>query len=255
MKPRIKEVANCDDRGVLYGDGLFETVRLQGGRAYFLDRHLRRFQKSAEALGYPKGAIADGAAALESLTGRKDGLWRVTVTRPAEGAPVGGRGGVFCNWRAAPDAEEPPSLTVLSGFHFPGDILAEHKTTSWLRSLEARRRAEVLGFDEAVMVSPEGRVGEAAAANLFLRREGRWTTPAIDGILPGILREVVLEGARKLGLEIAEEPVFVGDLERCETIVLTSSRRLVAAAASINGRDLRLEPADGLKAALEEMLK
>lgn len=244
-----------DDRGVLYGDGLFETLRVEGGKAFFLPRHIRRFLRSADQLGYGQSQIDDAVARLKSIEGRRDGLWRVTVIRSAADAPGGGEGGVYCRWRALPTAEPPPSLTVLSGFYFPGDILGEHKTTSWLRSLEARRRAEVDGFDEALMVSPEGRVGEAAAANVFLWIDQRWVTPVIDGILPGIFREVVLDGAAELGISVEVRPVSLRDLDASEAIVLTSSRRLVSAAASIDGRLLQQEPANELKEALAVFVK
>ncbi len=234
------EPVSAEDRGFLYGDGLFETVRVEDGRARFLDRHLRRFERSARGLAFPEEVMEAGLETLESLQERRDGLWRVTVTRPGDGAFGGGVGSVRLRHRALPGPinGEGVTITCIEGFYFPGDRLAEHKTTSWIRSAEAKRRARERDFDEALMVSSDGRVGEASAANVFLRIGGGWVTPRMEGILPGVVRSVVLDSAREQGIEVEERVVLVGDLQTCEAMALTSAGRLVTPVAEVDGMAL-----------------
>lgn len=256
MKDESAANGPANDRGFLYGDGLFETVRVERGEPRFLDRHCRRFQHSAKALDFPEQSVSKGLEALQSLTGRRDGLWRVTVTRPGMAGASEALGTIDVRWRDFPYATSVdgpgPTLTVVEGFYFPRYWLAEHKTTSWLRSLEARRQAVNEGFDEALMVSPDGQIGEAAAANVFLRIADGWVTPAIEGILPGIIREVILHRGREVGIEIEERPVYVGDLQMCESLVLTSTGRLVTAVKGVDELLFDAEPANELKALLQQ---
>ncbi len=250
----MKDQITTDDRGFLYGDGLFETVRVEGETPMYLERHKRRFRRSARVLEFPDHAVDAGLDALESLGGRRDGLWRVTVTRPTESNSGAAEGTVDIRWRDFPyeiDDAVGPTLTTVDGFYFPQYWLAEHKTTSWLRSLQARRKAQNKGFDEALMVSPDGQIGEASAANVFLRIDRSWVTPAVEGILPGVIREVILERARQCNIEIDERRVYVGDLQLCESLVLTSTGRLATAASRIDTMALETEPANELQALLQ----
>ena len=243
------EKISPEDRGFLYGDGLFETVRIEKGRPRFLERHRRRFLRSARDLGFPKSSIEEGRRAMDSLAGRRDGLWRITVTRKGEGVFGGGTGTVALRHRPlpAPSDLEGASITVVEGCYFPGDRLARYKTTSWIRSVQARRVATARGFDEALMVSADGRVGEASAANVFLRIGGEWVTPVVEGILPGVLRSVVLDRAMKSGLEIEERVVLTADLQTCEAMALTSTGRLVTAVADVGGVELEVELVEELR--------
>ena len=234
-----------DDRSFLYGDGLFETVSVEDGEPRFVDRHCRRLERSATALGYPSEAADEALSVLRDLQGRQDGLWRVTVTRPGSQAFGGGSGTVTTRHRPLPEPREDGdglALTIVEGLYFPNDRLAQHKTTSWIRSVEAKRRAQQRGFDEALMTSVNGRVGEASSANIFVRIGGSWVTPPVQGILPGIIREVVLERAADDGIDIEERPLFVGDLQTCESLALTSSGRLVAPVERLGNQPLDVAP-------------
>ncbi|MFU8805398.1 MAG: aminotransferase class IV, partial [Bradymonadaceae bacterium] len=141
-----------DDRGFLYGDGLFETVRVENGSIRWLDRHIDRLRSSGKALGFPEEIIDDGCACLESLVDEDPGIWRVTVTRPGQGVAFGGSGHVSIRHRPLQPIHR-PTLTLAHGFFHPGDVLARHKTTSFIRYVEARRRANEAGFDNAVLTS------------------------------------------------------------------------------------------------------
>lgn len=249
----MDEKPTADDRGFLYGDGLFETVRVEEGTAMFLKRHRRRFERSARRLRFPDEALAAGLDALDELEGRAEGLWRVTVTRPGTEPFGGGEGTVAVRHRPLPASPEDNGLTVtvLEGTYFPGDRLAEHKTTSWIRSVEALRQARADGYDEALRVSYNGRVGEAAAANVLLRIGGGWVTPPVDGILPGVVREVILDNSEDAGVAVEQRPLFVGDLQTCESAALTSAGRLVTPVRAIDNQPLETAPVEQLQRLIE----
>ena len=240
-----------DDRGFLYGDGLFETVRIEDGTPWFVDRHRHRFRRSADALDFPSTTVEEVMAVFDDLEGREDGLWRVTATRPGDGVFGGGSGTVALRRRPLPTTDDELAVTILEGTYFPADRRAEHKTTSWMRYADAMRRARGRGYAEGLLVSPDGRVGEAAAANLFARIGGGWVTPPVEGILPGVVREHILAEAQKNGPAVEERPLFVGDLQTCESIALTSSGRLVSAVTALDNQPLETSPVEEL----EELVK
>lgn len=227
-----------DDRSFLYGDGLFETVRVrEDGQIRWLERHVARLRRSGEALGFPDASIDAGVAELEGLAGREPGLWRVTVSRAPDGAPFGGSGTVAARFRPSASPTR-PHLGLAEGFYLPDDLLAEHKTTSYLRSVEVRRRARAAGFDDAVMTSRSGLVGEASCANVVVVKSGKAATPPIRGILPGVTREGVLDLADAHGRPIDVREVTVDELRGADEVVLLSAGVGLLAAASLEGRTL-----------------
>lgn len=244
-----------ENRGLLYGDGLFETLRVEDGRALFLERHRQRFRQSAGALGFPPGVVEEAQRQMGARQ-QGTGLWRVTAIRPGEGVFGGGQGGVFCRWRElSGGAAGGARVMILAGAYLPGDRLAEHKTTSWLRSVEARRKAELAGFDEALLVADDGRVGEGAAANVFLRVDGVWHTPVVRGILPGVVRGALLDAARaEAGVDVKESVVTGAMLARSEAMALTSTGRLVTAVTELDGRGLDAAPVAELRSLLGRLL-
>jgi branched-subunit amino acid aminotransferase/4-amino-4-deoxychorismate lyase len=229
---------NNHDRSFLYGDGLFETVRVRrGGSIRWFPQHVKRILGSGRALGYPKASLHDAVEALHEFIGSQAGLWRVTISRKDSEAPFGGHGGVATRFRAY----TPPmraDLGIAQGFYLPDDFLAEHKTTSYLRNVEARRRAKIDGFDDAVMVSKDGLVGEAAAANIVVVSNGVASTPPIRGILPGVTRAGVLELAEAHGEPIEVREISLNELREADEIAMMSAGIGVIAAASLDGREL-----------------
>lgn len=240
----------ADDRSYLYGDGLFETVRVrEDGTIRWLNWHIERLRDSASWLGYDRGQVEQAAAQLRACTGRRPGLWRLTISRDATDAPFGGSGGVRLNHR--PFRPRPrPHLGLARGWYLPGDRLAEHKSTSYLRSVEMLRRAREAGLDDAISVSADGLLGECAWANILVVIDGRAWTPSARGLLPGVTRRGVLQ--------LYDEPVEEGDvtmemLEGADEIALLSSGVGALAAASVEGRALRASWTRRLAAWLEEV--
>lgn len=219
---------------LFYGDCLFETVRVEGGPQR-LERHMDRFTQASVALKYPDEEIERGVEALQNLNGRADGLWRVTFVRGSD---------VFGDWDSEvlfdhrPLTVRPrPSLGIVEGY-IPTDSMSEFKTTSYLRPMMARRTALAAGFDDALMVSRCGRLGEASMANVFLVLQNRLVTPEVSGILPGTTRAAILENARNAGIQIEERAVLTVELAEASEVILTSAGVLALSARSLEGRAL-----------------
>lgn len=232
--------------GVLIGDGLFETCRVISGKTFLEDLHISRLRRSGEALGFQPEAIEAGVERIQGFSEHREGLWRVTVVRG---------GDVSVQHRPLPMRPSPRIMT-LRGFYFPGDVLAEHKTLSWIRSAEGLRRARAAGYDEAIRISPEGLVGEACGANVFLlNQQGEWITPEVDGILPGVYRQALLEMSSSYGVRIEERVVREEELLNARALILTSSGRLFQPARELNGRELDQDVCGFTKVILEDCLK
>ena len=239
-----------DDRGYLYGDGLFETVRVHPeGRVRWLEWHIERFERSATWLGYPDVQIQAAVEVLQNLPSRRAGIWRVTVTRDDGDAPFGGTGTIRTRYRPYVERER-PRLGIASDWYVPGDPLAEHKTTGYLRSIEVLRRARKAGYDDAVTVSKDGAVGECAWANIVVVNGERAVTPLLRGILPGVTRRGVIN-AYPGQVEVGR--VMLDDIREADEIALLSAGVGALAAASIEGKPLDNQFSERLNAWLDEV--
>lgn len=222
-----------DDRGFLFGDGLFETIRVDRGQVRWLDLHLARLRQSGKELAFPEELIEEAVLALESTLDQKEGIWRVTVTRDGQDMAFGGSGHVHLRHRPFPELIR-PRLNVMEGFFHPADLMARYKTTSYIRYVEARRRARVEGFDDALLTSPQGLIGETSAANVFIVFDGEVATPPLEGILDGVTRRGLLDEYP----EIVVREIGIEELDRAREIALVSAGIGVLAARSLLGRPL-----------------
>ena len=238
------------DRTFEHGLGLFETLRTWGGHPTLLDRHLARLTRSAGELGLPLDPAAlPGTRAVEELLGAGgvagDALLRITLTggTAAGGSTVWMRAGPLPPPpRACGAIVDPRGWTVA-----PDDPLARYKSLNyWGRRLAYERarggdRAdESLSFTEA-----DGCVWEGSRTNLFLIHRGAVLTPEARGrIVPGIMRAVVLEHARRGGLVAEEGPVPLDWLAEADEVFLTNSvRGIIPVAGLVGGRRWADQPA------------
>jgi len=212
-----------DDRGLLLGEGLFETLLALDGEIRHLDAHLDRMAGGCAVLGLPfdraeaeglcrRMVPATGRVALRlTLTGGSGGRG---LDRPADLTPR-----LFARVAAVAPVTTPARAIVSSVRRNEGSPASRLKTLSYVDSVLARTEAVAAGADEAVMLNNRGHVVCGAAANLFWVASGRLFTPALDcGVLPGITR------ARLLAAQAVQE-VAVGAeaLERAEAVFLTNS--------------------------------
>jgi branched-subunit amino acid aminotransferase/4-amino-4-deoxychorismate lyase len=228
---------------VLLGAGLYETVRVSDSVALHGERHLERMIASAHALGLPAPERATFAGAIRAATGEGD-VVRIRLTAP-DGDPE------LSAERRAALAPEPLRATVLGGWYAPGYLLREHKLTSHFHGFHGRRLARAAGFDDALLVAHDGRVGEATNANVAHFAGGVLITPSVDGLLPGVCRASLLEAARELGLPMEVRPVALAELVDAEAVLVTSSPRGLSEVNELDGHVLRRIAPD-LLAALRE---
>ena len=196
-----------DDRGYLYGDALFETVRVRSdGSLVREEAHFERMMASARYLGFSEERVHEAFSCLRGARFHGEGLLRVTLSRSGEeGVAFGGTGSCHVRWRPLPEGSSAPlyRLCLVERSYFPCDDLAEHKTGSYLRAVRVRMKANARGFEDGIRVSPDGFVSETSTANLFLVR-GRdlvWT-PAVEGLLPGVTRAALIERLKRRGVRV-----------------------------------------------------
>lgn len=237
-----------DDRGWLFGDAVYEVLRLYDGRAFERDRHLDRLEHSERGLWLEpvdRATLENVVAELEAREGRAwpDGIIYIQVSR-----------GTAPRSHSFPDP--PVAPTVLAWARPVKPVTPEAaragiaavtvaddrwarcwiKTVNLLPNVLAKEAARRRGADDAIFVR-DGMAIEATSANLFVVRGGRlYTAPVTNYILPGITRAVVLELAAELGLDVRLEPTPVDALEGADEIFLTGTTTEVMPVTRLNGR-------------------
>jgi branched-chain amino acid aminotransferase/4-amino-4-deoxychorismate lyase len=222
-----------DDRGLLLGDGLFETMLWTDGGLPRLDAHLARMAAACETLGLPPLDV-EAARDLCLSAPRQAGLEGVrAAVRLTLTAGSGGRGldrpdapapRLAASAAAAPAITTPADLALVAVRRNEGSPAARLKTLSYLDNVLARAQARAAGADEAVMRNNHGDLACAGAANLFWILEGRLFTPALHcGVLAGIARARVIDLARGLDVEVHEIATGPEALDAAEAVFLTNS--------------------------------
>lgn len=203
----VSGMISAADRGLLYGDGVFETMRCVAGDIPLLDLHFARLDKGLARLGIPQPATDMRAAALQCATERGNGIVKLIVTRGE-----GGRG------------YRPPETTVatlvVEDFPLPrwpiewfdsgvrirtcatrlasDDPLAGLKTLNRLPQVLARREWNDPGIAEGIMLDGNAQVIEGTMSNVFYRLDECWYTPPINTGVRGVMRTLLRE---ELGIE------------------------------------------------------
>ncbi len=243
------------DHGLLYGDGVFEGIRVYGGMPFLLDEHLDRLAASARAIVLELPAERAEMAALcreaAQRAGLDDGYLRLVVTRGAGALGVSphtcARASLIVI--AAPLTLYPPeryrdgvrlitsSLRRSASDALPPQIKSLNYLTSVLASIEARRQ----GADEAVLLNAQGLIAECSADNLFLVSGGRVLTPAVaSGALAGITRALVSRLLNEQGIECVESPLTPADAWTADELFLTGTGAEIVPVCEIDGRPLPL---------------
>jgi branched-chain amino acid aminotransferase len=211
------------DEGLLRGDGAFEVIRVYDGRPYAFEEHLKRLERSALNLRLPVDLEAVRADAHRLLAhagvGSDHELLRIVVTR----------GG--CRLLLTEPMPPMPDRTRLATVTYsPTHVLDGVKSLSYAANMLAGRLARERGADDALLVTPHGRVLEAPTSSIFWIADGVIRTPPLtDHILASITRALVIEEAGA-----AEEACTVQDLEAADEVFLASTVREVQPVASID---------------------
>jgi len=250
LLPADAPAVGVSDRGLLYGDGLFETLRAYDAAPFLLEEHLERLSASAAELricdSLEAEAIGRDVAELLRANGLRDAYIRITLTRGAHTGRLelepAARPTVCIV--ARPLRPLPPRLydegmtAIIASVRQNADSpLPRHKTLNYLANLVARTEAREQGADEAILLNTRGEVAEAASSNLFLLSGGRLITPSLEAnILPGITRRVVLRLAEAAGCATEERTVGPDELGRADEVFLTNSIVGIVPVRAIDGR-------------------
>lgn len=267
--PAEQALVPVNDRGFMYGDGLFETTRIMRGRPFRLAQHLERLVRGADYLKIPlKYSPKDIQKFVTELVRRNalpEAVLRITLTRGA-----GDRG-------YTPSATANPTLVmslhplpamkddadfrwsmITSSYQVPASGAASSfKTTSKILNVFARLEAQERGADEALLLNTNGEVAETAGGNIFwVYQDKICTVPTGRGVLPGITRAVVLEICQSLGLETSKRVIKPQHLRNAEGIFVTQSVLGVVPVSAFDGEAVRPSPlVDQIASAYDQMLQ
>jgi branched-chain amino acid aminotransferase len=209
------------DEGLTRGDGAFEVLRLYAGRPYAMEDHLARLARSCAGLRLPVD-IAVVRADLEALlaaAGPVDALLRVVLTR-------GERRILTIGTLPA----RLPAARVATVTYSTTRVLDGLKTLSYAANMLATRLAQERGFDEALLVTPHGRVLEGPTWSFFWVRDGELLTPPLeDRILASITRARVIEEC-----DASEEPCTLADMRGAQEAFIASTVREIMPIAAID---------------------
>ena len=222
------------DRGLLYGDGLFETMRAYKGTAFAIEDHFHRMRTSADILGLPIPNL-DWPTTIAELLEKNDlahhDAWvRLTITRgPAQPRVL------------PPDLAKPTTILMvrpldpeIAEFQKRGVKIAllpfsrhgfipEHKSLNYLPAVVGKVLASYHGAYEGIFVRNDHILTEGTTTSVFIIREGAlWTSPE-GGILPGVTRRLIIDLAQRKGLRVVEREISTTDLRLADEAFLTSS--------------------------------
>jgi branched-chain amino acid aminotransferase len=241
------------DHGLLYGDGLFEGMRVYGRRVFRLEDHLQRFATAAKALALelPGGIGAVREIVLETARafGADEAYVRLIATR-GDG-PLGidptqcSEPRLICivdRINVHPENKRSSGVDLLTSSwrRPPADVLDPRvKSLNYLNNVMAKLEAVQRGGDEALLLNAAGSIAETSVANLFAVRGGDLLTPpSSDGALEGITRATVLELAASLEIEARTQSLGRFDLFASEEVFLTGSGMGMVPVRSLDGRPI-----------------
>lgn len=257
--PEAKACVSVFDRGLNYGDGLFETMKARDGEVFFLREHIRRLRQGARALDINAMGLLSLIKDIDSGTLKtllaKNGLEKglsyikIIITRgvetgghlPSKGVPPTSI--IVCKplnmETIGRYREEGMSAVIIEGM---GPQVPGAKSLNYLSNVLGRVKAAKMKADEAIFSGHGSMLLEGTSTNLFIIRKDVISTPPLtlnEGpaiILPGVIRAAVIKQARKKGLEVREEPVYIKDLEAAQEAFLTNSIIDVAPLVNVSGR-------------------
>jgi branched-chain amino acid aminotransferase len=239
------------DHGLLYGDGVFEGMRIYSGKVFALEDHMTRLYESARAIMLDIPIKIDALTTAVNETVAKNGLTegyiRLVVTRGGNQLGLN------------PFACEDPQVIIIADTislypekfytegldlitastirNHPAALSPRVKSLNYLNNIMAKIEAIRAGCIEAVMLNTKGEVAECTGDNIFIVRGDRLITPPIDaGILEGITRNTVIDLARENGIEVAEEAMTRHDIFVADECFLTGSAAEVIPAVKLDGR-------------------
>lgn len=247
--PKREAKVSVYDHGLLYGDGVFEGIRVYNGRVFKLDEHIKRLYESAKSveLSVPMSKEDMKKTILETIrrNGLKDAYVRVVVTR--------GVGDLGLDPRKCPKPSiiiiadrivvwTEKSLKAITASTRRNAVTALNsmiKSLNYLNNILAKLEANRAGVSEAIMLNQQGFVCEGTGDNIFIAKDGVLVTPPPSAnILVGITRGVVMELAAKEGLKVEERNITIHELYNADEAFLTGTAAEVVPLVELDGRSI-----------------
>jgi branched-chain amino acid aminotransferase len=251
LRTRDDAMVSVFDHGLLYGDGVFEGIRIYGRRIFRLDGHLDRLYASARALALQipltPAELAETVRQTVRANARDDGYIRVVVTR--------GAGELGIDPQTCP---KPTVIIIVTDVHvFPRERYAQGirvitsatrqvshgavdprvKSLNYLKNILAKIDAQRAGADEAILLNDDGFIAECSADNVFVVRGGTLQTPSpLDGALEGITRGAVLQLATEAGMSACEPRLTRYDLYNADECFVTGTGAEIMPVVEADGR-------------------
>lgn len=241
------------DHGLLYGDGVFEGIRSYNGKVFRMAEHVDRLWDSAKAIWLEipisKAEMTKAIEDTLAVNGIKDGYIRVLVTRGA------GSLGLDPNRCETPQIiiiadrislypeelyQKGLKIATVSVMRNPAAALSPRiKSLNYLNNILAKIEGQQAGCIEALMLNRKGEVAECTGDNIFVVRNGRLVTPPCDAdLLEGVTRNVVIDLAREMGIEVAETPLTKHDIYIADECFLTGTAAEIVPVVTIDCRTI-----------------
>jgi len=257
MNDQLVEAAEAKvsvfDHGLLYGDGIFEGIRLYDGCVFKLDEHLERLEYSAKAImldmPWSRQEIADAVCETCRANGLRDGYIRLVVTR-----------GVGSLGLSIKNCDKPQMIVIADKIQlYPEEYYEKGleiitvptrrinaaalpptvKSLNYLNNILAKIEAQHLGYHEAIMLNDQGYVAECTGDNVFVIHKGELITPSASaGALKGITRDTALSIAEELGVPWREANVTRYDIWVADELFLTGTAAEIIPIVKVDARQI-----------------
>jgi D-amino acid aminotransferase len=232
--PAARATISVFDRGLLYGDGLFETMRAYRGRVFALTEHLARLERSALVLGMPLPALDWNAVIVDLLARNEllghDASVRLTLTRgtsdPVPLPPEDPQPTILLMVRPVNSEIQKQQRAGIRVTFLPYSrhgFLPEHKTLNYLTAVIGKVLAKRQAAQEGLFVRSGRFLSEGTTSSLFVVRKKQVWTPTLKNILPGVTRRHIIGLAEDLGIVVKERSVTTHDLYAADEAFITSS--------------------------------
>ena len=252
LVPREDAKISVFDHGYLYGDGVFEGIRIYDGNVFRLEEHMNRLFESAKtiALDMPlsRKDLIEATLSTVAANGKRDGYIRLIVSRgPGDLGidPAKCKHGptlviIVDQISLYPKEYYDNGITLATSSvrRIPAECLDPRiKSLNYLNNIMAKIDVKKAGVPEAVMLNTRGFVAECTADNIFVIKEGRLKTPQLlHGALEGVTRGAILELARDAGIPSSEERLTVHDLYNADECFLTGTGAEIVPVIDVDGR-------------------
>ena len=254
LSKREEATVSLFDHGFLYGDGVFEGIRVYNGRLFRLEDHLSRLYDSAAGIGLDIPLDRDAMRKVVLETARRSGLdeayVRLVVSRGYGDLGIDPRkcrkASVYViadRIAVYPKEKYEKGLKVVTAStrrQRPDSLNSQIKSLNYINNILGLQEAVRAGADEAIMLNDSGYITEATADNIFVVRSGEvLTPPAYLGLLKGITRGVVLELSRELDIPCDERVLVMQDVYTADEVFLTGTGAELVPVVEVDGRRIR----------------